>query len=58
MTARVNRVLVALSQNDQPVAQKMRTGLLYSEQFVLGKIYWIVLFLFKARHLLLFQFLL
>ena len=58
MTARVNRVLVALSQNDQPVAQKMPTGLLYSEQFVLGKIYWIVLFLFKARHLLLFQFLL
>ena len=58
MTARVNHVLVALSQNDQPVAQKMRTGRLYSEQCVLGKIYWIVLFLFKARHILLFQFLL
>ena len=31
LRARVDRVLAVLSQNDQPVAQKMHTGLLYSE---------------------------
>ena len=38
LTARVDRVLAVLHQNNRPVAQKMRTGLLYLELFVFGKI--------------------
>ena len=37
LTARVDRVLAVLHQNIRPVAQKMRTGLLYFNLFVLGK---------------------
>ena len=35
LTARVDRVLAVLHQNDRQVAQKMRTGLFYLELFVL-----------------------
>ena len=34
LTAHVDRVLADLDQNDQPVAQKMRTGVLYFELLV------------------------
>ena len=34
LTARVDRVLVDLDQNDRPVAQKMRTSVLYFELLV------------------------
>ena len=37
LTAQVDRPLAVLHQNGQPVAQKMRTGLLYLQPLVLGK---------------------
>ena len=37
LAARVDRLEEVLSQNDRPVAEKMRTGLLYLELLVLGK---------------------
>ena len=58
LTARIDRVLAVLDQNDRPVAQKMRTGLFYLELLVLGKNYVeIFLSLFIVRNLLLFLFL-
>ena len=57
LTAQVDRVVAVLHQNDQPVAQNMRTGLLYTRVSVLGKNILIFLSLFIVRDLLFFQFL-